>query len=92
MHTITSLRTGDHSCCLLEPSPRHRRGLFFSTVSFWGLDLVLGCSVHPPSPCSSILCVLGILELPPPGTLVLTEDHCSHEEAHHHPQEPEESL
>lgn len=46
----------------------------------------------PPSPCSSIPCVLGILELPPPRTLVLTEDHRSHEEAHHHPQEPEESL
>lgn len=76
---------------LLEPGHRHRPGLVLPINSSCGLDLGLGCSVHPLSPCSSIPHVLGILGLPP-RTLVLTEDHRSHEEARYHPQEPEESL
>lgn len=76
---------------LLEPGPRHRQASVSPINLSCKLDLALDCFVHPPSLCSSASRVLGTLELPP-RTLVLTEDHCSHEETRHHPQEPEESL
>lgn len=50
---------------LLEPGPRHKQGSVFSINSSCGLYLTLGCSLHPPLPCSSIPHVLGILELSP---------------------------
>lgn len=76
---------------LLEPGPRHKQALVSPINLSCKLDLVLVCFIHPPLLCSSVSRVLGTLELPP-RTLVLTEDHCSHEETRHHPQEPEESL
>lgn len=76
---------------LPEPGPRHKQALVSPINLSCKLDLVSGCFIHPPLLCFSVSRVLGILELPP-RTLVLTEDHCSHEETRHHPQEPEESL
>lgn len=83
---------------LREPGAGHRNGLVFPVSSSCRLGLA---APFISSPHTSLLHATHLGHPSPPGskyssfstwTPVLTEDHGSDEESHHHPQEPEESL